>query len=75
MRRIISHSNGHKDFHNQEDNDPFRPREDNEKFLEPERPYLRAIGTLMYLANGSRADIAFVVNLLARFSSIPTKKN
>jgi hypothetical protein len=29
----------------------------------------------MYLANGTRPDIAFAVNLLARFSSAPTKRH
>nr|KYP45741.1 Retrovirus-related Pol polyprotein from transposon TNT 1-94 [Cajanus cajan] len=32
-------------------------------------PYLSAIGALMYLANYTRPDIAFAVNLLARYSS------
>ncbi|XP_074369963.1 secreted RxLR effector protein 161-like [Apium graveolens] len=51
------------------DKDPFRPREDDEEVLGPEIPYLGAIGALMYLANNTRPDIAFAVNLLARFSS------
>jgi hypothetical protein len=29
----------------------------------------------MYLANNTRPDIAFVVNLLARFSAAPTMKH
>ena len=33
------------------DNDPFRPREDDEKVLGPEVSYLSAIGALMYLPN------------------------
>ena len=45
--------------------DPFRPRDDNEEVLGPEFPYLSAIGELMYLANCTRPDIAFAVNLLA----------
>lgn len=55
--------------------DPFRPKEEDEKLLGPEYPYLSAIGALMYLANGTRPDIAFAVNLLARFSSAPTKRH
>ncbi|XP_074362808.1 secreted RxLR effector protein 161-like [Apium graveolens] len=51
------------------DKDAFRPREDGDKVLGPEIPYLGAIGALMYLANSTRPDISFVVNLLARFSS------
>jgi hypothetical protein len=54
--------------------DPFRPREEEEEeLLGPEVPYLSAIGALMYLANCTRPDIAFSVNLLARFSSSPTR--
>ena len=30
--------------------DPFRPKEDEEEILEPEVPYLSAIGALLYLA-------------------------
>ncbi|KAJ1263512.1 hypothetical protein BS78_09G190800 [Paspalum vaginatum] len=52
--------------------DPFRPCE---KILGPEIPYLSAIGALMYLANCTRHDIAFAVNLLARHSAAPTKRH
>ena len=55
--------------------DPFRPKEENEKLLGPEVPYLSAIGALMYLANCTRPDIAFSVNLLARYSSTPTLRH
>ena len=37
-------------------------------------PYLNAIGALMYLAQCTRPDIAFTVNLLARFSSESTRR-
>ncbi|KAL5570782.1 hypothetical protein UlMin_020379 [Ulmus minor] len=57
------------------ENDPFRPCEDNEEIVGPEVPYLSAIGALMYLANCTRPDIAFAVNLLARFSSSPTRRH
>ncbi|XP_055961475.1 secreted RxLR effector protein 161-like [Mercurialis annua] len=55
--------------------DPFRPCGENEDILGPEVPYLSAIGALMYLANCTRPDISFSVNLLARFSSAPTKRH
>ena len=55
--------------------DPFRPRDDGEEVLGPEVPYLSAVGALMYLANCTRPDIAFAVNLLARHSAVPTKRH
>jgi hypothetical protein len=54
---------------------PFRPREDDEKILGPKVPYLSAIDALMYLANCTWPDIAFSVNLLARYSSAPTRRH
>jgi len=57
------------------ENHPFRLKEDNEEDLGSEVPYLSAIGALMYLANCTRPNIAFAVNLLARFSSCPTKRH
>ena len=53
-------------------NDPFRLCEKGEELLGPEVPYLSAIGALMYLANCTRPDIVFSVNLLARYSFAPT---
>ena len=55
--------------------DLFRPLKDGEKILGPEVPYLNAIDALLYLAQCTRPDIAFSVNLLARFSSAPTRKH
>ncbi|CAM8919718.1 unnamed protein product [Rhodiola kirilowii] len=55
--------------------DPFRPCEDSEEILGSEVSYFSAIGALMYLTNCTRPDISFVVNLLARFSSAPTKRH
>jgi hypothetical protein len=55
--------------------DPFRPQEDDKEILDPEVPYLSAIGTLMYLANCTRPDIAFSVNLLSRYNSAPTRRH
>jgi hypothetical protein len=51
---------------------PFRPHQEGEEVLGSEYPYLSVIGALMYLANNTRPDIYFVVNLLARYSSAPT---
>jgi hypothetical protein len=56
----------------EKDTDPFRPRQEGEKVLGSEYPYLSAIRALMYLANNTRPDIAFTVNLLARYSVAPT---
>ena len=56
-------------------NDLFRLKEDDEETLGPEVPYLSAIGALMYLTNCTRLDTAFPVNLLARYSSAPTRRH
>ena len=47
----------------------------NEELLGPEVPYLSAIGALMYLANCTRPDIAFSVNLLARYNFVLTRRH
>jgi len=44
----------------------FRPQENDKDLLGPEVPYLSVITTLMYLANYTSRDIAFVVNLLSK---------
>ena len=59
----------------QQDKDPFRSKEEGEAILGPEFPYLSAVGALMYLANCTQPNIAFAVNLLARYSSEPTKRH
>jgi len=53
--------------------DQFRPQDEGDEILGPHVPYLSAVGVLMYLANCTRPNIAFVVNLLARHSAAPTK--
>ena len=55
--------------------DPFRPRDIGEKMLGPEISYLSVIGALIYLANYTKPDIAFAVNLLARHSADPTRRH
>ncbi|XP_068314942.1 secreted RxLR effector protein 161-like [Pyrus communis] len=55
--------------------DPFSPKKDEDEILEPEVPYLSAIGALLYLAQCTRPDISFVVNLLARYSNAPIRKH
>ena len=55
--------------------DPFRPNEDTKDILGPEVPYLIAIGALLYLANCTRSDIVFAVNLLTRFNASPTRRH
>ena len=54
---------------------PFRPKEENEALLGPKVPYLSTIGALLYLAQCTRPDIVFSVNLLARLSSAPTRRH
>ena len=55
--------------------DPFKLKNENEELLGHEVTYLSAIGALMYLANYTRSDIAFSVNLLARYSLASTKSH
>ncbi|KAM1432927.1 hypothetical protein ACFXTO_015413 [Malus domestica] len=52
--------------------DPFRLKEDDEKILEPEVPYLSAIGASLYLAQCIILNNSFAVNLLERYSNTPT---
>ena len=56
-------------------NDPFRPLECDSEILGPEMPYLSAIGALIYLSTHTRPDIAFAINLLARYSFCPTRRH
>ena len=50
-------------------------KEDNEELLGLETPYYSVIGALMNLANYTWPDIAFLVNLLSRYSSAPTQRH
>ena len=56
-------------------NDLFHPYENGEELLGLKVPYLSTIGALMYLANYTRPDIAFSVNLLTKYSSAPTQRH
>jgi hypothetical protein len=49
----------------------FRPRQEEEKVLVNEYPYLSIIDALMYLTNNTRCEIAFAVNCLTRHSATP----
>jgi hypothetical protein len=53
----------------------FLPWKDDKEIFGPEVPYLNAIGAMMYLANCTRFDIVFLVNLLARYSLAPTRRH
>jgi hypothetical protein len=59
----------------EKDTDLFQPHQEGEEVLGSEYSYLSAIGALMYLANNTRPDIAFIVNLLARYSVAPTMRH
>jgi hypothetical protein len=59
----------------EKDTDLFQPHQEGEEVLGSEYPYLSAIRALMYLANNTRPDIAFIVNLLARYSVAPTMRH
>ncbi|XP_068317152.1 secreted RxLR effector protein 161-like [Pyrus communis] len=51
--------------------DPFRLKEDDELVFGPKVPYL-SIGALLYLAQCTRPNITFSVNLLVRYIFAPT---
>ena len=55
--------------------DLFQPKEGNEELLGLEVPYLSAICTLMYLANYTRSNIVFSVNLFAKNGSALTRRH
>lgn len=53
----------------------YAARREGENVYGPQFPYLAAIGALMYLANGTRPDIAFSVSVLSRFSNEPIMRH
>jgi hypothetical protein len=59
----------------QKDTNPFRSKEEGEEVLGPKYPYLSVIGVLIYLANNTRLNIAFVVNCLTRHNVTPTMRH
>ena len=56
-------------------NDSFCPCENGEELLGPQVPYLIAIDVHIYLANCTRPNVVFSINLLARYSSAPTQRH
>jgi len=52
----------------------LKPQENDEDLLSPKAPYLCVIKTLKYLANYTRYDIAFAVNLLSKIYFFNYKK-
>ena len=56
-------------------NDQFCSCEKGEKLLGLEVPYRSIIDALMYLGNYIHLDIAFFINLLVKYSSVPTQRH
>jgi len=52
----------------------FRSQENDEELFGPEVPHLNVIGSLMYLANYTRSDIVFILNLLSKILFFTYKK-
>jgi hypothetical protein len=52
--------------------DLFRLKQEGDRVLRAEYPYLSVVGAFMYLANNTRLDIVFAVNCLVRHSATPT---
>jgi hypothetical protein len=59
----------------EKDTNPFQPCQEGKEVLGYEYPCLSAIRALMYLANNTRPNIAFALNLLARYSTTPTMRH
>ena len=55
--------------------DHFRSPKEGEEYLDLEVPYLSTFNALTYLVNYTHSDIAFSVNLLARYNSASTQRN
>lgn len=48
---------------------------EHENEIKRDIPYQEAIGCLLYLSQGTRPDITFIVNLLSRFNNQPTAQH
>ena len=57
------------------DRELYGDPKEGEPLLGSEYPYFSAIGELMWLANRTRPDIAFAVNILARYAATPTMRH
>jgi tellurite resistance protein len=57
------------------DREQYGEREEGEAALDGSLPYFTVIGELMWLANRTRPDIAFAVNVLARHTSNPCMRH
>lgn len=55
--------------------DIYGPKADDEAPLSYKVPYASAIGALSYLANSTRPEISYAVNVLARNTHAPTKRH
>jgi len=53
----------------------FRPKDEDEELLGTEVPYLSVIRALMYVANCTKPDIAFVVNYKLDIAQLQTKRH
>jgi hypothetical protein len=59
----------------EKDKDQFMPKQEGEEVLGAEYPYLSVIGALMYLANNTTPNIAFMINCLGRYSAAPIMRH
>jgi hypothetical protein len=57
------------------DRELYGPPVEGDTMLDDSTPYFSAIGALMWLANRTRPDIAFSVNVLARHTNRPTVRH
>lgn len=58
----------------QTNDDPYRPADPGEEELES-KPYLAAVGALIYLATHTQPDISFATSVLAQHNHHPTARH